>query len=560
MIPNFLTDTFSSVAGEFANSSGPFIEGLDFDASQFPSDLVNLPSELNIQKLNPFQSDMVKTILTENGRAELFTNPHTQDILAVRTRLNNLLNSPGANATGVDLSISLGPSVTDLLETIDHFESHTDRLSGVIEPDTKTAALPTLERALAVGSSINHIHKVLDIDLKPTNSPVLSLFGSLFAGKTHFDNLKTILAKPDSDILPEDLNGISQSLTTLAENDVKNYTVAVKKLKRIGVANMVFGMKDKPVEANIISLVTTSFSKGLFQNDTTKRDADQVATTQKRLEIQAASRANTVSYNQEFKEIPDLFRAHGLFEGIPITWDIYKKITDQYPSDQPGLFNSYLSTERLTSPDQLSIYFNAPFKFKKGKFLLAIFQDYVSRQAKSNIIGHADWYFGGVLKFGSISKILLDEGWFNGSITNSLGGTVDDKIEPQTYDNGNWRRATTDEEAKLKDFVVNYPNGNVNGVNDDLLRRMRFYVYGAPFDLYNWIGSRYLIPADPTLTPPGQIYQGGIWIPPQPPKPWPPGVINYVLFTGGPNGAHWDPQYAASWTGHRDPSDAIQPS
>lgn len=558
MIPNYLTDAFSPIAGEFANTNGPFIEALNFDPSAYPAGLVSEVSELKLPSLNPFQGDMVKTILTANGRAELFTNPHGQAISECRDRLNNLLTSPGTNSSGVDIATALGPSITDLLETLDQFEAHTDRLSGVIEPDTKTAELPTLERALAVGSSINHVHKILDANSAPTNSPVLSMFSSLFAGGAHFDKLKSVLAQPDSQISAADLSDVSQSLTTLAENDVMNYTVAIKKLKRIGVANMVFGMKEKAVESNVISMVTTSFTQGLFANNATQRNAAQVAATEKRLQVQTQGRSNTASFSQDFKTIPDLFVKGGLFEGIQMNLTLYNKLAAMYPPDQPGYFNEFIRVNNLKTQKDLDEFFKVPKlpaqNFNRGKYLFALYLDYLSRQRHGdNSIQAGDFWFFGIKKFGPLSKIMVSDGRFNGVYNNS----PDDLIQPQVQDQkgGSWRLMNDDEQAQI--FNAIYYN-IVSPFTQT--GRYRLYFYGEFHDLYYWRGNRFPIPQDPTSGPPGWVYQGGRWFPPEPTQPWPPGVINWILFTDGPDGPHWDPQYDPNYTGPRLPSDAIQPS
>jgi len=309
-------------------------------------------------------------------------------------------------------------------------------------------------------------------------------------------------------------------------------------------------MKDKPVESNIISMLTTDFTKGLFVGDETRRNDDQVAQTEKRLALKSTTKLAPIS--SSFNEIPDLFKENGLFEGIPMTFDLYQKIAAQYPIDQPGLFNEYLKTEPITSADQLATFFSAKTQ-NRGIYLFALFRDYLSRKYKRLSPIPGDFWFDGVKQFGSVSKLMVNEGRFN----QLFQGTKDSKIEPQVQDfpDAQWRPMTEAEQA----IVLRAMNDPV-GTNDPLISKLRLYIYGIFFDFYDWRGFRFNIPADPTQIPPGQIYLGGRYVPQEPQKPWPPGVINYVLFTEGPNGPHWDPQYAANWTGHRDPSDAIQPT
>src|SRR5690349_16988379 len=97
-IPNFITSTFDSIPGEFANAAGPFIPSIGFDPADFPSDLVSLPSSFKLPNINPFQKKMMQTILTDGGRSELFTNPFASDLDPIRNRLNAIISSPGSGS------------------------------------------------------------------------------------------------------------------------------------------------------------------------------------------------------------------------------------------------------------------------------------------------------------------------------------------------------------------------------------------------------------------------------------------------------------------------------
>jgi hypothetical protein len=178
----------------------------------------------------------------------------------IRTRLTDLLSTPDGQSN------PLAPAASDLLETLVHFQQHTDRLCGIREPSTNDELqLPTLEKALAVGASLSGLHKM--IDSQPDNSPQLALFSSFFTGKSKIDRLKSILSGDDSSISAADLEAISDGLISTMENDVKNYTVGLKKLKRLSVASIAYNSKGKQVEGELIDMFATDFTKNLLDND-----------------------------------------------------------------------------------------------------------------------------------------------------------------------------------------------------------------------------------------------------------------------------------------------------
>ena len=261
-IPNFITNTLANVAGEFANTTGPFISA-NINLPDFPSDLVSLPSDFKLPTVDEFQKKMLQVILTEDGRSELFVNPFESELEELDARLSALAATPG----GDGVSNPLASVANDLKETLTYFKSHTDRLCGAVEvTDEDELQLPTLERALAVGSSLNSLHQMLDD--KATNAPQLSLFSCFFSGRKQINSIKEILELPDSNIVAQKLSELSSNMIGSMEADVKNYTVGLKKLKRVSIANMVFNSRNKQVESELFKQITTPLTQSLFaQNE-----------------------------------------------------------------------------------------------------------------------------------------------------------------------------------------------------------------------------------------------------------------------------------------------------
>jgi hypothetical protein len=503
-IPSFITSSVKgTLEGEFVslgsgsitNTALDFTSSLGFDASDYPASLLALPTDFKPPTTNPFQVEMLKTMLTANGRVELFQNPFTEDFSAMRDKLNALIASPSGNQQSDDGSSGANPVVpaaTDLLETFTHFERHTDRLCGLVEPEgEEEQELPTLERALAVGASLNKVGQMLNA--APTNAPQLSMFSSFFAGRTQMERLKGVLNLPDSNLIAQEIADISRSFVSIAENDVANYTVGLQKLRRLGVANMVFGSKNNQVEGALFDMITSDYTQGLFAGDDTQRNAEEVAREQRRLDAANNNRANTTpNMASNFSDVRDLFRASGLFEGIAMNVTVYNKLVKLYPDTVPGHFNNYLAGfKRMANPmtqPVLDEHFSS--SANKGDFLLMLFRDYlVKNYSRWPTIwpGRGDMYYDGVKQFGSISKILVFS-TFGGDITDK-GRT--DKFEAviQERDNGPWRKTTESEDAIMKTALA-------TNVGDPLVGKIFLDCYGVKLRYYFWKGSTFTAPLE----------------------------------------------------------------
>jgi hypothetical protein len=517
-IPNFITDTFQSIPGEFANSVGPFVPSIGFDPLDFPSDLISLPSEFKLPSINQFQKKMMQTILTETGRSELFTNPFGSDLGDIRARLNSIISSPGTGSeSGGGGENQLAPAATDLLETLEFFESHTDRLCGLVEPGASEAQFPTLERALAVGSSLNHVHQILDGESSgdegdggvADNQPQLGLFGSVFGGLKQFDALKSLLALPDSNINSDAVAAISSKLTSLMESDVNNYTIGLKKLKRLGVASIVFGAQDQQVASGLFEHIASDFTKGLFVDNTTSRNEAQVAETSSRLNNQSNSRANTVGvYTQDFRDISDLIKANGLFEGIPMNPVTWKKLREMFPpklrTDGGGYINDAIAVFEnrvdMTNNEEIKRIFTRGGYRTRAEFLLTILKHYWSQRPNSTLwSGRGDIYFDFYKRTGSVSKLLVIEGFVNVPPTRNLtqftdpnmpnmrgGGSTLFRMEVNREDDS-WTAASAEEEAAMIKVLRN------EDIDEPLVRKMHDYgflnAFGYRQSEYWWRGG-----------------------------------------------------------------------
>lgn len=550
MIPNLITTTLQSIDGEFANANGPFIiDSSKFDLSIFPNTVLQLPSDYVTPEFNANQNKLLQTILTANGRVDLFQNPFESDLAAVREKLNGIIQEPGLNAP-----------VNDMLESLNHFEDHIDRLAGVTEPDANTASLPSLEKVISVGSSMNFLHQVMDSN--PTNLPQLALFGSFFSGQKQLTALKSLLAQPASAITPSALQTISNTVVGGIESDVNNYFIAMKKMKRTGIGNIVFGSQEKQVESYMANTYfATPFLKGIFANTAVQKDAAAEAATLKRLADKATTRKKTQAYSQDFNSVAELISANGLWVGIEFSEGVYNKLKSMYPANQPGILNSWLSTVGDYTAAQSWIDNNQSgggAAWGKKAFLTAMIQDFVSRTVSHiNRNSYDEWL--------DVSEVV-------GGVNPNWGPTYVPKMIVKVVGGPNGLlevRDLTFEELNILKQVIR-TGLPVSGSN--LHKEVRFTptefksqtLLGELRQLIpysRWYGEhQHGLPESPSSGPPGWEYENGGWRPPKPAQPWPPGVIEWVFFWLGPKGARWEPQYSASYTGERLPSDAIQPT
>jgi hypothetical protein len=432
MIPNYLNNTLTSIAGEFANTEGPFVSGLDFDTSVFPTDLLEIAGLDSTPDLNPFQKQAIQKILTDGGRSELFKNPFSDELSSLRTRLNALVSSPGANGE----TILLAPAATDLLETLDHFEEHVDRMSGVTEPDENSAANPTLEKALAVGSSLVSLSSRLDGE-SADNSPFLSLFTSFYKGREQIDRLKNILTLADSNVVAAEMKEISNNLIRAAETDVKNFTVGVKKLRRASTVNIVWGAKDKQIPNEIMKFITTDYTEGLFENDDTRRNEEEVEKTNERLRQRNNSRSNTTTgFTRDFKTAEDLFLVGGLFESIPMNVETLRRIKAFYPTFDPD--NNINTQEDI----------DANFKTDRNKGQFVQYLWMLKVKEKNPSARFADLWLHGISEYGDMNTIMTRHAYAGSPTTGSFIGP---KV---ALPDNSYRDLTPGEIARVKEVLA----------------------------------------------------------------------------------------------------------
>jgi hypothetical protein len=478
MIPAQITDTLASVAGEYAKEEGPFFAPIG-ELTGIPDDLLHLPTNIELPNMNSFQAQMVKTMLTEGGRTKLFANPVADAVASCQDKLNQLIQGEGVEP-------DLVSAATDLLQTMTFFKSHTDRLAGVVEPTSPTAQYPTLEKALAVGESMNYAHQLLDA--VPTNAPALSLFSSFFSGKQTLTDLQQMLTNPTSSaISASDLAGISQSLSKNVENDVNNYTIGLKKLKRMGIGNMAFGSQAKQVGGAILDLIGTANTKAIFADNAANPTPEA---------SEPSKRAPGEEFNRDFKVITDLLVHNGLFEGIPLTLALWNQLKDLYPSSQAGLLNAYLGAHSITTQSAIDTLFADPKE--RQTLMKTLWKDWVSRMNFG--VRMADPYFYGTKIIGPVSWILLSS--FNSvqrAFTSHTGWVVFDG-------NGNRRDFTTteDDEVYAKMYGSNPRSATFPAYQFD---QYGFFVgYGGY--LSNFLD---IVADNPTVPKAGMQYINGFW-------------------------------------------------
>ncbi len=246
---SYANTTLVAIEGEFAEVGGPsIVDSTGMDLSIYPPEALNLPDGAKLPTLPAGQITMLKTILTANGRNDLFVNPLQADIDFVSKGMKSLSGIPGFSAAN-----------TGMFQSLLSLKDHTDRLTGVVEPDANTAALPTLEKCISVGSGLTRFSQILDG--RTDNLPSLMMFGSLFAGAKLLSNLKDELTKPHSAISLNNLTTIENGIAKSVSDDINNYFIGVKKMKRMGVASMVYGTSNNQVEKTLVDMIGTDLTK-----------------------------------------------------------------------------------------------------------------------------------------------------------------------------------------------------------------------------------------------------------------------------------------------------------
>ena len=168
-----------------------------FGRLSFPTDLSNnviAYSDSTIRHMNSVPKlldDWQYENIANNDTSGYYVNPVANSanlILSISTQIFSISNG----AIGIT---TVTTSANNLANTANNFLAHTDRLSGVVQPNADTGGLPHFSSALATGKSVAYI--CYQSDGISNNSTIIGNFGSLYTANTVADYYTTIQSYPN---------------------------------------------------------------------------------------------------------------------------------------------------------------------------------------------------------------------------------------------------------------------------------------------------------------------------------------------------------------------------
>jgi hypothetical protein len=205
-----------------------------FGRLSFPSDLSD--------KAEPYSDSVVKHMdsmpqllddwqyqdISNNDTGGYFKNPvasPTNSILSISTQVF-------VSANGCTDLNTLATSANNLTNTASSFLAHTNRLSGVVEPNADTGGLPHFKSATSVGKTVSYM--CYQSEGISNNAPIIGNFGSLYTESNLTSYYATI-----------------QNYSTVVSNTIYYETDPLDPLLQIKRSNL---------SAGLISTISTNFN------------------------------------------------------------------------------------------------------------------------------------------------------------------------------------------------------------------------------------------------------------------------------------------------------------
>lgn len=169
-----------------------------FGRLSFPTDLSNNTitySDSAIKHMNSVPKlldDWQYQDIANNDTGSYYQNPVANSanlILFISTQIF-------ANSNGVVGIVSVANAANSLVNTANNFIAHTDRLSGIVEPNADTGALPHLSTAIAVGRTMAYV--CFQSDGVTNNAPIIGNFSSLYTANNLADYYTAIKTYPST--------------------------------------------------------------------------------------------------------------------------------------------------------------------------------------------------------------------------------------------------------------------------------------------------------------------------------------------------------------------------
>jgi len=129
--------------------------------------------------------------IANNDTGGYYVNPvgnNANLILSISTQIY-------ANSYGAVGIVTVANSANTLVNTANNFLAHTNRLSGVVQPNADTGGLPHYSSALGVGRTVSYM--CYQSEGVSNNAPIIGNFGSLYTANNLADYYTTIKTYPN---------------------------------------------------------------------------------------------------------------------------------------------------------------------------------------------------------------------------------------------------------------------------------------------------------------------------------------------------------------------------
>jgi hypothetical protein len=168
-----------------------------FGRLSFPTDLnnnVTAYSNSTIKHMSvvpKLLSDWQYQDIANNNIGGYYVNPVANSanlILSISTQVFS-------NSSGVADIITVATSANNLVNVANNFLAHTNRLSGIVEPNADTAGLPHYSSAISVAKTVSYM--CYQSDGVTNNAPIIGNFSSLYTANNLADYYTTIKTYPN---------------------------------------------------------------------------------------------------------------------------------------------------------------------------------------------------------------------------------------------------------------------------------------------------------------------------------------------------------------------------
>ncbi len=168
-----------------------------FGRLSFPTDLSNSTiaySNSTIKHMNAIPKlldDWQYEDIANNDTGGYYVNPVANSANLILS-ISTLVFSNSSGTIGIS---SVASASNNLVNTANNFIAHTNRISGMVEPNADTGALPHLSTAIAIGRTLSYV--CFQTDGVTNNAPMIGNFSSLYTANNLADYYNVIKTYPN---------------------------------------------------------------------------------------------------------------------------------------------------------------------------------------------------------------------------------------------------------------------------------------------------------------------------------------------------------------------------